>query len=112
MAINSAAIRWHDDHLELLDQRRLPAETIWLPIHGSDDAATAIHDMVVRGAPAIGITAAYGLALEAARLGHDASALALAPAIATLAASRPTAVNLFWALERLQESPATFPVPR
>ncbi|HBC19168.1 MAG TPA: S-methyl-5-thioribose-1-phosphate isomerase, partial [Alcanivorax sp.] len=62
----------------------------------------AINDMVVRGAPAIGITAAYGLALEAARLGHDASALALAPAIATLAASRPTAVNLFWALERLQ----------
>ena len=45
MAINSAAIRWHDDQLELLDQRRLPAETIWLPIHGSDDAATAIHDL-------------------------------------------------------------------
>ncbi|MBD3642807.1 S-methyl-5-thioribose-1-phosphate isomerase [Alcanivorax sp.] len=102
MAINSAAIRWHDDHLELLDQRRLPAETVWLPIHGSDDAAAAIRDMVVRGAPAIGITAAYGLALEAARLGDDATASALAPAIAALAASRPTAVNLFWALERLQ----------
>ena len=102
MAINSAAIRWHDDHLELLDQRRLPAETVWLPVHGSDDAASAIRDMVVRGAPAIGITAAYGLALEAARLGDSASAAALAPAIATLAASRPTAVNLFWALERLQ----------
>ena len=93
MAINSAAIRWHDDHLELLDQRRLPAETVWLPVHGSDDAASAIRDMVVRGAPAIGITAAYGLALEAARLGDSASAAALAPAIATLAASRPTAVN-------------------
>ena len=74
MAINSAAIRWHDDHLELLDQRRLPAETVWLPVHGSDDAASAIRDMVVRGAPAIGITAAYGLALEAARLGDSASA--------------------------------------
>ncbi|WP_290538524.1 S-methyl-5-thioribose-1-phosphate isomerase [Alcanivorax sp.] len=103
MAINSAAIRWHEDHLELLDQRRLPAETVWLPVHGSDDAASAIRDMVVRGAPAIGITAAYGLALEAARLGDTATAVALAPAIATLAASRPTAVNLFWALERLQK---------
>ncbi len=102
MAVNSAAIRWHSDRLQLLDQRRLPTETRWLDILDSQQAADAIRDMVVRGAPAIGITAAYGLALEARQLGDDASLAALQSAIATLAASRPTAVNLFWALERLQ----------
>ncbi|MEQ3723645.1 S-methyl-5-thioribose-1-phosphate isomerase [Alcanivorax sp.] len=102
MAVNSAAIRWHSDRLQLLDQRRLPTETQWLDILDSQQAADAIRDMVVRGAPAIGITAAYGLALEARQLGDDASLAALQSAIATLAASRPTAVNLFWALERLQ----------
>ncbi|WP_290525261.1 S-methyl-5-thioribose-1-phosphate isomerase [Alcanivorax sp.] len=102
MVINSAAIRWHGDFLELLDQRVLPTETVWLPIRNSDEAAAAIRDMVVRGAPAIGITAAYGLALEAGRQAEDASMENLADAIDTLAASRPTAVNLFWALKRLQ----------
>ncbi|MZR61859.1 S-methyl-5-thioribose-1-phosphate isomerase [Alcanivorax sp. DP30] len=102
MVINSAAIRWHGDFLELLDQRALPAETLWLPVRNSQEAAQAIRDMVVRGAPAIGITAAYGLALEAALQESNASLDNLADAIATLAASRPTAVNLFWALERLQ----------
>ncbi|MGB2247670.1 MAG: S-methyl-5-thioribose-1-phosphate isomerase [Alcanivorax sediminis] len=107
MVINSAAIRWHGDFLELLDQRVLPAETLWLPIHNSQQAAQAIRDMVVRGAPAIGITAAYGLALEAALQGETASADNLAAAITVLAASRPTAVNLFWALERLQATAGT-----
>lgn len=102
MVINSAAIRWHGDFLELLDQRLLPTEIVWLPVRNSQDAATAIRDMVVRGAPAIGITAAYGLALEAARMEQRASMSALTGAIETLAASRPTAVNLFWALDRLQ----------
>ena len=63
MAINSAAIRWHGDRLQLLDQRLLPTETLWLDILDSQQAADAIRDMVVRGAPAIGITAAYGLSL-------------------------------------------------
>ena len=63
MAVNSAAIRWLGDHLQLLDQRRLPTETLWLDIRDSQQAADAIRNMVVRGAPAIGITAAYGLAL-------------------------------------------------
>lgn len=102
MVINSAAIRWHGDFLELLDQRALPSETLWLPVHNSQDAAEAIRDMVVRGAPAIGITAAYGLALEARIQDKTASLENLADAIAALATSRPTAVNLFWALERLQ----------
>ena len=104
MAINSAAIRWHGNSLELLDQRLLPTQTVWLTISDSQQAANAIREMVVRGAPAIGITAAYGLALEAQRLGDNASLPALATAIECLASSRPTAVNLFWALERLQRT--------
>ena len=102
MAVNSAAIRWLGDHLQLLDQRRLPTETLWLDIRDSQQAADAIRNMVVRGAPAIGITAAYGLALEAQSMGNDASWVTLQNAVTTLADSRPTAVNLFWALERLQ----------
>ncbi len=106
MPIDSPAIRWLDDHLLLLDQRRLPARTDWLAVHDAAGAAAAIRDMAVRGAPAIGITAAYGLALEALRLGRHASPDTLRPALETLAASRPTAVNLVWALERLQQRAA------
>ncbi|MDX1804127.1 MAG: S-methyl-5-thioribose-1-phosphate isomerase [Alcanivorax sp.] len=102
MPIESAAIRWSGDRLELLDQRALPHETRWMTIIDARTAADAIRDMVVRGAPAIGITAAYGLAMEAATQGDNASLSSLRDAIATLAASRPTAVNLFWALERLE----------
>lgn len=102
MPIESPAIHWLDDHLLLLDQRRLPAHTEWLDVRDAAGAADAIRQMAVRGAPAIGITAAYGLALEAQRLGAGASAARLAPALEVLAASRPTAVNLFWALDRLR----------
>ncbi|AFT70502.1 Methylthioribose-1-phosphate isomerase (Methionine salvage pathway) [Alloalcanivorax dieselolei B5] len=104
MALASLAIRWHDTALDLLDQRALPADTTWLRITNARDAAHAIREMVVRGAPAIGITAGYGLALEAQRLGDQASLAALAPAFEVLAASRPTAVNLFWALDRLRQA--------
>ena len=55
MAINSAAIRWHGDRLQLLDQRLLPTETLWLDILDSQQAADAIRDMVVRGAPALSL---------------------------------------------------------
>ena len=103
MPIESPAIHWLDDHLLLLDQRRLPATTEWLNVADAAGAADAIREMAVRGAPAIGITAAYGLALEALRLGPRAHGAALEPALATLAASRPTAVNLFWALDRLRQ---------
>lgn len=98
------ALRWRDDRLELLDQRLLPAETRWLTLDTADEVAGAIRDMVVRGAPAIGISAAYGVALAARDLGEAASADLLAPAVSVLAASRPTAVNLFWALERMQRA--------
>ena len=89
------AVAWVDDHLELLDQRVLPQTETWISYHDHGSVATAIQDMVVRGAPAIGIAAAYGMAL-AVQTGAD-----LAEAHRTLAASRPTAVNLFWALDRI-----------
>jgi len=88
-------LRWTGSSLELLDQRRLPDEVIYVECHCAADVAAAIRDMVVRGAPAIGCAAAFGIALEA-RAGGD-----LERAAALLAASRPTAVNLFWALERM-----------
>ena len=100
--IHSPAIRWHGDRLELLDQRALPLESRWLSYASAEDTAHAIRDMVVRGAPAIGITAAYGVVLAARALGANASLASLQPAFDVLAASRPTAVNLFWALHRMQ----------
>jgi len=100
--IESPAIRWFGDHLQLLDQRHLPHRTDWVRLDSAERVAGAIRDMVVRGAPAIGISAAYGMALAARALGDGASAASLAPAFEVLAASRPTAVNLFWALEKLR----------
>lgn len=100
------AIRWVGEpatgHLELLDQRLLPAEEVWTPIRTPEATAAAIRDMVVRGAPAIGLTAAYGVVLGAQELGSEASAPAMEHALNTLAAARPTAVNLHWALERMR----------
>jgi len=92
------SIRWHGDHLDLLDQRRLPEDIVYVTCRTAAETAAAIRDMVVRGAPAIGCAAAYGIALDA-RAGRN-----LAEAEALLAASRPTAVNLFWALERMRGS--------
>jgi methylthioribose-1-phosphate isomerase len=83
----------------LLDQRRLPDEVVDVRCATAADVADAIRDMAVRGAPAIGIAAAYGLALAALR-GDD-----LAEAERLLAASRPTAVNLPWALARMRDDP-------
>jgi methylthioribose-1-phosphate isomerase len=83
----------------LLDQRRLPDEVVELRCTSAAEVAEAIKNMVVRGAPAIGIAAAYGLALAALR-GDD-----IAAAEWVLAASRPTAVNLSWALARMREEP-------
>ncbi len=98
-------IDWRDDTLWLIDQRRLPAERVEIACRDVAAAAEAIRNMTVRGAPAIGITAAYGVVL-AARDRH-----ARAPAswrddieadLALLAGTRPTAVNLFWAIERMR----------
>jgi methylthioribose-1-phosphate isomerase len=83
----------------LLDQRRLPDDVVELECRTIPELADAIRTLAVRGAPAIGVAAAYGMALAALR-GDD-----LREAERTLAASRPTAVNLFWALERLRDDP-------
>lgn len=96
------AIRWHEHSLELLDQRLLPAEEHWLTLEGASGVAQCIRDMVVRGAPAIGISAAYGVALAARSAEDGRWREELAEAIEELAASRPTAVNLFWALEEMR----------
>ena len=90
------AIRWEGKTLYLLDQTKLPVEEIWLPYTDYRPVADAIRTMVVRGAPAIGVTAAYAYCL-AALAGED-----LKQAKTVLAASRPTAVNLFWALDRME----------
>jgi len=94
------AIRYMKDSgvLCLLDQRTLPDREEWLECDTVEKVATAITSMVVRGAPAIGITAAYGMGI-AQRAGTD-----LTSARALLSASRPTAVNLAWALEKVCES--------
>ena len=88
-------IEWTGTHLRLLDQRRLPHQTVWLELHSHNEVAQAISDMVVRGAPAIAIAGGYGLAMALAD-GVDR-----ASAVQTLVESRPTAVNLQWAMDRL-----------
>jgi methylthioribose-1-phosphate isomerase len=114
-------LRWDEGALLLLDQTRLPAEEVWMRCMRPDEIADAIRRLAVRGAPAIGVAAAYGLALaargaedaggQAAQLSKDAvgqadqliegaggQAARLAAAEALLGATRPTAVNLRWAL--------------
>jgi methylthioribose-1-phosphate isomerase len=91
-------IRWRGDRLELLDQRLLPDRTEYVACRSAEEVAQAIRDMVVRGAPAIGVAAAFGIALE------RKSGRSLEAAFKVLAASRPTAVNLFWALERMMKA--------
>jgi methylthioribose-1-phosphate isomerase len=87
-------IRWRGDSLELLDQRLLPERVSYLKCSNAEEVAAAIRDMVVRGAPAIGCAAAFGVVLS-----HGSP-----QAYDVLAKSRPTAVNLFWALERMKRA--------
>ncbi|PPE71902.1 S-methyl-5-thioribose-1-phosphate isomerase [Solimonas fluminis] len=91
-------IVWADPVLRLLDQRVLPHELSYLDCQSAEDVASAIHGMAVRGAPAIGIAAAYGLVLAVRRDPQSFDA-----AFRVLGDSRPTAVNLRWALERMRE---------
>ncbi len=102
------ALRWQDDCLELLDQRLLPHDIRYLRLTTAAEVAAAISDMVVRGAPAIGIAAAYGAAIAARQLCATKHVTGfslgeLEPALKALAQSRPTAVNLHWALQRVRE---------
>jgi methylthioribose-1-phosphate isomerase len=91
-------LRLEDGRVVLLDQRRLPEDVEYLECRSAAEVADAIRTLAVRGAPAIGIAAAYGYALAAVR-GEN-----LAEAAATLAASRPTAVNLVWAIREMREA--------
>ena len=99
-------LRWRGDRLELIDQRHLPARFEYASCASAAEVAEAIRSMVVRGAPAIGCAAAFGIALEALRQrtrprgDFDA---AMEAAFERLAASRPTAVNLFWALGQMRK---------
>ena len=98
-------IRWTGNALELLDQRKLPFVVEYLSCTTSDEVAAAIHDLAVRGAPAIGIAAAWGVVLAAREVIAATPAEAadkLEPALQRLNAARPTAVNLAWALARMR----------
>ncbi len=90
------AVQWRGDHLRLLDQRLLPQEERWIDCRSAAAVTQAIRDLAVRGAPAIGIAAAWGVVLAAQQ------GIALDDALATLRAARPTAVNLMWALDRMK----------
>jgi methylthioribose-1-phosphate isomerase len=95
-------LEWRDDALWLLDQRKLPGQVEEVRVRSAAETARAIREMVVRGAPAIGCAAAYGLALAAREAAQAANPeRAFSAAVEELRAARPTAVNLRWALERL-----------
>ena len=99
-------LRWHEGAIELLDQRRLPGEEIYLRMTEVEELAVAIETLAVRGAPAIGCAAALGVALGAEQsTAPDLKGLASdlrQKVIPRLARTRPTAVNLFWALRRME----------
>ena len=97
-------LRWREDALELIDQRVLPRSVRYVRCRSAQDVADAITAMVVRGAPAIGCAAAYGMALAARECSEtsESHGSGLEAAHARLLRSRPTAVNLRWALERMK----------
>lgn len=101
-------VEWTKDGVSMLDQRKLPAEEIYLMLRSYDEVAEAIKKMVIRGAPAIGVAAAMGIALGASQsVGTSVADLEddLDYICDVMAKTRPTAVNLFWAIERMR---ATF----
>jgi methylthioribose-1-phosphate isomerase len=100
------AVLWQGDHLRLLDQRRLPSEETHVDCRSVEDVVSAIRDLVVRGAPAIGIAAAWGVVLAA----HEEPAK-LDAALTALRQARPTAVNLMWALDRMKRAIARDATP-
>ena len=98
-------LRWSEGVLEMIDQRILPTTFIYLQYDSAASVAEGIRSMVVRGAPAIGVAAAYGVALEALRLlvvSDESFQRGMNEGFNILAQSRPTAVNLFWALARMK----------
>ncbi|HUX89372.1 MAG TPA: S-methyl-5-thioribose-1-phosphate isomerase [Gallionellaceae bacterium] len=105
-------LRWSNNKLEMIDQRILPAAFEYIAYDSAASVADGIRSMVVRGAPAIGVAAAYGVALEALRLSATLRQAqgerpefdkGMEAGFSVLAQSRPTAVNLFWALQRMRQ---------
>src|SRR5688500_12342579 len=100
-------IAWQDDDIVMVDQRKLPAAEVYVTCKNVNDVAKAIKTMVIRGAPAIGVCAAMGLALGAARskaTGTRQFTTEFQRNCDLLAATRPTAANLFWAIERMKRT--------
>ncbi len=109
---NMRTVEWHQGKVRMIDQRQLPRELVWVEFKDYRDVARAIKDMYVRGAPAIGAAAAFGLALGAQQCPATTrqSLLAELERMADdLRATRPTAVNLSWALDRLLKHAASHP---
>src|SRR6478609_6011058 len=95
------ALRWDGRRLAILDQTRLPGAEVWLALEGAADTAEAIRRLSVRGAPLIGVAAAYGLAMEVA---EDATPEGLEEGSALLRNARPTAANLGRAVDRVRDA--------
>lgn len=106
MASGNITLKWDGKCLKLIDQRKLPFIEEYIECRCVESVAEAIRDMVVRGAPAIGVCAAYGMALAAKNYQGDSKDEFLSiirESSSLLVKSRPTAVNLFWALERMEK---------
>ncbi len=107
MKLNIIPVKWTDQGVAMLDQRLLPTEEKWLMLKTYDEVAAGIKDMVVRGAPAIGVSAAYGMALGAKNF-VGTTVADLEDEIEfigdVLGKTRPTAVNLFWAIDRMKRT--------
>jgi len=97
-------VTWENDAVSMIDQRRLPGEEVFVRCHDHHEVAAAIRDMAIRGAPAIGVAAAMGIALGIQRSASEGEALRrdFEAICAELGATRPTAVNLFWAIKRMR----------
>src|SRR5690606_3102991 len=107
MKLNIIPVRRTETAVEMLDQRLLPTEEKWLVLKTYNDVAKGIKDMVVRGAPALGVSAAYGMALAAQGfVGTTVADLEEEIEFAgdVLGKTRPTAVNLFWAIDRMKRA--------
>src|SRR5256885_1685235 len=99
-------IEWKDDLVVMIDQRKLPASEIYVKCKTANDVAKAIKTMVIRGAPAIGVAAAMGIALGMRRSSASGTRQFTTEFQKTcdlMAGTRPTAVNLFWAIERMKK---------
>ena len=99
-------IAWDDDQIVMIDQRKLPSREVYVRCVTAAQVARAITTMVIRGAPAIGVAAAFGIALEMRRsraTGTKQFTTEFQKTCELLAATRPTAVNLFWGIERMKQ---------